>query len=176
MSMLRAAFACRLHAALGVLDCIMNDIGKIIESKLLDLAGFLKGSQWFGRENELVNLFAHSFLAQEIEQSRIGIEVAVKQLPKGGAKTLVRKDLVIWRSPNETVWINGVPSNDPVAVVEFKVNDRRLCTGDVAWLRNFTSRHPAVVGFSVCGFIRKERGIAFTRVANGVAGELQRYG
>ncbi len=153
----------------------MSDIGKIIESKLLDLVGFLKEPKWFGRENELVNLFAHSFLAQEIDQSRIGIEVAVKQLPRTGAKMLGRKDLVIWHNPNETVWINGVPSNDPAAVVEFKANDHRLCTGDITWLCNFTSRHPAVVGFSVCSLICKDRGIVFTRVANGVAGELQQY-
>jgi hypothetical protein len=39
----------------------------IIERSLRGLDSFLKESTWRGRENEVVNLFAHSFLTREIK-------------------------------------------------------------------------------------------------------------
>jgi len=147
-----------------------EDWQSLIESRLVALDQFLQASDWYGRENELVNLFAHSFLAKEpIHAAQIGIEVAVKQLPSDAGKKLVRKDLVLWSRPNETLWIGGQPVNDPVAVVEFKVNDQRECDDDIAWLKGFTSLYPAVLGYSVCGFVARRRGVRFVRVTNGVA-------
>jgi hypothetical protein len=56
----------------------------IIERSLHGLDGFLNESTWRGRENEVVNLFAHSFLTREIKDegpltsiSQVSIEVAV---------------------------------------------------------------------------------------------------
>lgn len=140
-----------------------------IEGALHDLGQFLRSSSWYGRENELVNLFAHSFLIERgVHASRIGIEVAVKQLERTGGKALVRKDLVLWNNPQETVWTDGVASNDPAAVIEFKVNDNRKCRGDVEWLCGYTKLYPSVVGYSVCGFMSGLRGVSYSRIANGL--------
>lgn len=147
----------------------MSNIEGIIEERLTALALFLRSSDWYGRENELVNLFAHSFLSHAIDPTRIGIEVAVMQLPRDGGKALVRKDLVIWGSPNETVWRNRVPANDPVAVIEFKVNNSAKCAPDLEWLCAYTIAHPTVLGYSVCGYLKADRAIAYTKVERGSA-------
>lgn len=141
---------------------------KHIEASLARLGAFLRETSWYGRENELVNLFAHQFLASgEVHPAQLGIEVAVKQLRREGGKALVRKDLVIWNRPNETVWVNGTPVNDPAAVVEFKVNDHEKCAPDIQWLTEYTQKYPRVLGYSVCGFLKKDRGVSFVRVSNG---------
>lgn len=148
---------------------------QVIEAALLDLGGFLRGSDWYGRENELVDLFAHSFLAGRagpegpIRASQLGIEVAVKQLRRAGGKALVRKDLVIWPKPNQTVWADRTAAHDPAAIVEFKVNNSKNCAPDLAWLSNYTKLYPSVVGFSACGFIHELRGVSFVRITRGVA-------
>ena len=143
-----------------------------MEQALAALGAFLQTSDWYGRENELVNLFAHGFLARQghagaPQATQVGIEVAVKQLPRDGGKELVRKDLVLWGEPNQTVWRDGKPVNDPVAVIEFKVNDHRKCEVDLAWLRSFTTAYPNVLGYSVCGFVKESRGIWYARVSGG---------
>jgi hypothetical protein len=102
-----------------------------------------------------------------VHPPQLGIEVAVKQLQREGGKALVRKDLVIWNRPNETVWVNGNPVNDPAAVVEFKVNDHKKCAPDLQWLVEYTQKHPNVLGYSVCGFLEEDRGVSFIRVSNG---------
>ena len=59
---------------------------KIIEQALNSFDNFLKNSNWYGRENEVVNIFAHKFLIEFVGKDpllsldQIGIEVAVKQL------------------------------------------------------------------------------------------------
>lgn len=143
----------------------------LIDQALGNLGQYLLNSDWYGRENELVNLFAHSFLLNEqsisLLPSQIGIEVAVKQIQTEGAKALVRKDLVIWKEPNQTVWNERAPTNDPAVVVEFKINDIRKCSPDVEWLRLFTATHPGVIGYSVCGFITESRGVSYKRIEKG---------
>lgn len=131
------------------------------------LGSYLQKSEWYGRENELVNLFAHSFLAAFIQVTQIGIEVAVKQLPRADSKVLVRKDLVVWNKPNDTVWIGGVPLNDPAVIVEFKVNDSKKCRVNLDWLSSYTELYPHVVGFSVCGYLKQNRRVTFARVERG---------
>ena len=153
---------------------------KCIEEALLELGRFLMDSEWYGRENELVNLFAHSFLAGShgphgpVRPSQIGIEVAVKQLERPGGKALVRKDLVVWNAPNETVWSQGVVTNTPAAIVEFKVNDRKKCGPDLEWLTAYTTLYPSVVGYSVCGHILNARGVWFVPIVKGKKGAAQR--
>ena len=68
----------------------------LIETQLQALDQFLKQSTWYGRENELVNLFAHEFLPRAVSDScplksltQIGIEVAVRQVT-GSCKRFVR--------------------------------------------------------------------------------------
>lgn len=142
----------------------------LVERAFDSLGLYLLNSDWYGRENELVNLFAHSFLLEQpssLMPSQLGIEVAVKQIQTEGAKALVRKDLVIWKQPNQTVWKDGAPTNDPAVVVEFKINDIKKCAPDVEWLRLFTAAHPGVIGYSVCGFIAKSRGVSYKRIEKG---------
>jgi hypothetical protein len=96
-------------------------------------------SEWCGRENEMVNLYALSHLAKQVRPNtilsdvgQIGIEVAVRQLPKEALlkwnpkaespKKDVRKDLVIWPSARMSLWNANIPCNEPLAIMEGKVN------------------------------------------------------
>jgi len=101
----------------------------IIEAAFRDLDEFLKGTNWHGRENEVVNLYAHRFLHEYIRPDsefrslrQIGIEVAVLQIANR-RKKYVRKDLVIWPEDDMTVWSVGAT---PAAIIEWKRN--RNCT------------------------------------------------
>jgi hypothetical protein len=146
-----------------------KQLDKIIQTALKELDAYLKKSDWHGRENEVVNLFVHAFLAKHLAMSRVGIEVSVKQLSGPGRKGLVRKDLVIWGKENGTVW-NGKrePVNVPFAVLEWKVDDERKCAGDIAWLKKFTKEYPGVTGYSICAFIKGKRGVCWVKVKRGV--------
>ena len=100
--------------------------------------------------------------------AQIGIEVAVKQLPSSKGKDLVRKDLVIWEKGNQTVWNEDLKAvNDPVSILEWKVNSESKCKVDVEWLMEFTKTYPRVLGYSVCAFIKDKRGISYKRIENG---------
>src|SRR4030042_4395548 len=100
----------------------------IIDESLKELNSFLQEGDWFGRENEIINLFAHRFLIKRInvgpliDLSQIGIEVAVKQVPLANKKKLVRKDLWLWKDPLQTVWGSGRVVNDPAVILEWKIN------------------------------------------------------
>lgn len=139
----------------------------VIESAFRDMDTFLRASEWRGRENEVVNLFAHRFLAAQVSSDgplrsirQIGIEVAVPQIT-GSGKQYVRKDLVIWPNEDMTVFVgDGIPA----AIIEWKVNDPRECGRDAAWLRLFTDTYPAVVGYTACATLVGVRGCVFARV------------
>lgn len=142
---------------------------KLIQKALIELDGYLKKSKWCGRENEVVNLFAHSFLSKYIPVAQIGIEVAVKQLKSIGSKKLVRKDLVIWNAPNYTVWNkNGDAVNNPIAIIEWKVNHVSKCKNDIEWLKQYTKAFPDVLGYSVCAFIVENRGLDYKYIKGGI--------
>ena len=148
---------------------------EIIEKALNEFDSFLKNSDWYGRENEVVNVFAHRFLAKYIgEESlisleQIGIEVAVKQLPSTNGKELVRKDLVIWRHGDTSVWNGkGEIVNIPLAIIEWKVNDISKCEYDVNWLKEYTKLYPEVIGYSVCAFVKENRGIKSQKIVNSI--------
>jgi hypothetical protein len=152
---------------------LMN-IKKIIELALKDFDKFLKNSDWYGRENEVVNIFAHKFLVAYLAEpplislDQIGIEVAVKQLKSENAKDLVRKDLVIWKSGVSSVWNgNREVSNSPLAIVEWKVNKISKCSYDIEWLQKYTKLHPETLGYSVSANIKENRGAKYTRIEKG---------
>lgn len=115
---------------------------QIIEESLSNLASFLAEGTWYGRENEVVNLFAHHFLMRHLgkgpllDPSQIGIEVAVRQIPKVGGKKLVRKDLVLWNNLLETVWEDGAIKNVPAVILEWKTGKIGKCDADIKWLLN----------------------------------------
>jgi hypothetical protein len=143
----------------------------IIEVSLQRLDGFLKTSAWVGRENEVVNLFAHRFLPMELAPGsplaaldQIGIEVAVPQVT-ASVKKYVRKDLVLWNDGLHNPWHSDGPS--PAAIIEWKVVDRTRCDPDIEWLRLFARRFPGTLGYSVCALMDGERGLHWTRVEAG---------
>ena len=150
------------------------DWEEIIESSFGEFDNFLKKTNWYGRENEVVNIFALKFLSQYIgegnftELSQIGIEVAVRQVNKKPGKELVRKDLVIWDSPDQTVWNSSrEPKNVPAVIVEWKRNKESACDGDIEWIEKFTSIYTQTLGYSVCAFIDNKRGLSYVKVRNG---------
>ena len=115
---------------------------KIIEQALNNFDNYLKNSNWYGRENEVVNIFTHKFLIEFVGKDpllsldQIGIEVAVKQLYSQQGKELVRKDLVIWKHGDSSVWNGSAKiANNPLAIIEWKVNDIKKCNYDIKWLR-----------------------------------------
>jgi hypothetical protein len=142
----------------------------IVERSLYGLDKFLKKSDWKGRENEVVNLFAHSFLAREVKDegpltsiSQVAIEVAVPQVT-GSCKKYVRKDLVIWPRPLMTAW-----SEDslPAVIMEWKRDAPSACMRDIEWLSVFTGRHPQTLGVSVCARLSGVRGMEWVIVKDG---------
>lgn len=151
------------------------DWDTIIENSLREFDDFLKNNSWFGRENEVVNLFAHKFLARFLGNpplkslSQIGIEVSVKQIQDDAKKkNLVRKDLVIWPEENQTVWnIENDKYNVPAAIIEWKANNPSRCNEDVEWLCIFTQNNMSCLGYSVYANTKDNRGIAFTKVQKG---------
>jgi hypothetical protein len=136
-------------------------------------------SDWCGRENEVVNLYAWGYLAEEVcdesilyDRTQIGIEVAVRQLRRRKFKKrvrTVRKDLVIWPKPRMTLWevVHHNSSmvmevhNEPLMIMEWKVNhylnrsahpqNRREHRGDIRWLC-VTSRRPEVAKVDFVGY------------------------
>jgi hypothetical protein len=142
---------------------------EILNTAFKDLDNFISDSDWYGRENEVVNIFAHKFLLKYIGNSpltsldQIGIEVAVKQLSAENGKELVRKDLVIWKEGDTSVWNRrGEIVNNPLAIIEWKVNDISKCEYDIAWLSEYKKVYPEVLGYSVCAFIKESRGIKYS--------------
>jgi len=145
----------------------------IIDESLRDLNSFLQEGDWFGRENEIINLFAHRFLIKRmnvgplIDLSQIGIEVAVKQVPLANKKKLVRKDLVLWSDPLQTVWGSGRVANDPAVILEWKINKISKCAPDIEWLLAYTKLHPQVLGYSICVFMKDKKDIWFIKIKRG---------
>lgn len=146
---------------------------RIIDGSLRSLGAFLAEGTWYGRENEVINLFAHRFLMETLgkgplkDPSQIGIEVAVRQIPREGAKELVRKDLVLWNRQLETVWESGVAKNIPAAILEWKTGKAAKCDADIKWLLDFTRIYPDVLAYSICAFIGKKGGISFKKIIRG---------
>jgi hypothetical protein len=143
----------------------------IIERSLQRLDGFLRQSIWKGRENEVVNLYVHHILVDEISHdgpltalSQVAIEVAVPQVT-GSSKKYVRKDLVIWPQPLMTAWPEG---SLPAVIMEWKRDMRAACDPDIAWLSVFTSQYPQTLGVAVCAFLSGTRGVQWRFVKEGV--------
>ncbi|MGA8430383.1 MAG: hypothetical protein WB729_11225 [Candidatus Sulfotelmatobacter sp.] len=138
-----------------------SDLDSIVEQSLRSFYEDICSLEWCGRENEMVNLYALGHLAKQCvpgtilsELTQLGIEVAVRQLPPDdehrGRRQTVRKDLVIWPSARMTLWKSDVPHNEPLAIMEWKVNhifnhavhqeNRREHLLDVRWLQETSNR------------------------------------
>jgi hypothetical protein len=146
----------------------------IAEQALASLDSYLRVSQWFGREHEVVNLFAHRFLLPMCAEgsplsspTQIGIEVAVPQVEAANRKRLVCKDLVLWPEAEMTVWGHDGSLNVPSVIFEWKTNDEGKCRGDIEWLKEFTQKFQTTLGYAVCANLIDERQIVFWRVEQG---------
>lgn len=129
------------------------DILKALKAYSLFLAS---KSDWLGKENDCVNLFAHRFLAKRVRPlDRIGIEVAVPQLGGKGRNQAVRKDLVIWRHGGQTTWDKSWKAKAvPQAILEWKVKrgpnaQPTISLRDRAWLKAFKRKHRGFTGVCV---------------------------
>lgn len=143
------------------------DLPEIIEAAFCDLDAFLRTNDWHGRENEVVNLYAHRFLAGQMKPGRalrslrqVGIEVAVRQV-NGSRKKYVRKDLVIWPEDDMTVWTEGAC---PAAIIEWKRNSNSQSRSDAEWLRAFRRRFPSTICYTACTNLVTSRGCQFRRI------------
>ena len=128
------------------------EIGKTLR----EISAFICDSDWRGKENDCVNLFAHRFLAKRVRPiDRIGIEVAVPQLGGKGRKQAVRKDLVIWKRGGQTTWDASWRAHSiPEAILEWKVRrsphaKATISNRDRAWLKSFKTKHRAFIGVCV---------------------------
>ena len=127
-----------------------------IYAALKEMELHLHKSEWRGKENDCVNLFAHRFLAKRVRPiDRIGIEVAVPQLSGKGRKQAVRKDLVIWKRSGDTTWgADWRAKAVPLAILEWKVKrgpaaKPTISARDRAWLKAFRSKHRGFIGVCV---------------------------
>jgi hypothetical protein len=139
-------------------------------------------TNWHGRENEAVNLFALGFLLKgvlagaKLHPTQIGIEVAVADAAKKGKNAQVRKDLVIWPEEGMNRWYpGGSPQNKPMVIMEWKVQrpgvrKPRGAEHDLAWLKSYSvkSARPGFIGYCVyLDLATQPAGVMVTRVAKG---------
>ena len=127
-----------------------------IHAALKQMELHLHKSDWRGKENDCVNLFAHRFLAKRVRPiDRIGIEVAVPQLGGKGRKQAVRKDLLIWKRGGATTWgADWKAKAVPQAILEWKVKrgpgaKPTISNRDRAWLKAFKCNHRGFTGVCV---------------------------
>ena len=136
-------------------------IDRFVNEALESFSDFLKTTEWRGKEQECVNLFAHRFLFEKIEPSaaikdatQICIEGALKQ-PQGYTRPVATKDLVIWSHPLQTTWsADWEPVNSPKAVMEWKVYrdrfPRRIFSRhDEEWVSAYTEEQRGSFGWVV---------------------------
>ena len=152
----------------------------IIRESLESLVSDVFAGVWYGREREVVSLYAFGHLQTLCRESsilhhpaQIALDGAVPQLPGPGRKRLVCKDVVIWPVPRMTCWNEDrQPVNYPIAIVQWKVNRPQVSPGDVKWLCRFSAARERFVGYAVCLDLEQRRfRLSCTRVHNGAAWE-----
>jgi hypothetical protein len=138
----------------------MIELDDIISKSLKAFLDYINQTNWTGRENEAVSLYAFGFLQKECSQegplhdpTQIGIEVGAADTPKS-KNSQVRKDLVIWESPGANRWYPAYKESEPLAIMEWKVlrpemNRHPSTSADVAWLSDHCGKHPGTVGYSI---------------------------
>ena len=130
----------------------------VIRRSLKDLARDVFGKNWFGRERELVSLYAFAHLLRYCRAgqvlshpTQIVLDGAVSQIPGPNRKPLVCKDLVIWPEPGMTSWNEDKePVRYSLVVMQWKVNVTAVSHADVNWLCAFSRGREIFVGDAVC--------------------------
>jgi len=149
-----------------------EELDQLIRAVLVAFAEDLGSHEWFGRENELINLFVFGHLLKlgypprgVMDPAQIGIEVAVPQLSDWSERSRqdVRKDVVIWSTPGVTCWSGPRQhAEPPLAILEWKslnnvgvkerpVQKRREYERDVDWLVRTTPRFDGMIGYAIFG-------------------------
>ena len=137
-------------------------IDRFLDEALVSFAEWIKSNpNWFGKEHDCVNLFAHKFLFDKIEPgaaifhpTQICIECALKQ-PTQYTNRSARKDLVIWEKPLQNTWSSDFePILSPKAVMEWKVFRSRFPKRifdphDEEWIMAYTEEHGERFGYVV---------------------------
>ena len=162
-------------------------IDRFIEDALSEFTEWFVSSDWHGKERDCVNIFAHNFLASNIEPGaaishlgQIRIESAVPQ-PKDFPKKTAAKDLVIWSTSYDTVWDNNWNvSNFPIAVMEWKTKrsgnmPKQFDNHDVRWLSGFTEQYFDTFGYLVRVYDGPQgRSVDWAKVKNGTINATNR--
>lgn len=152
----------------------LSNLDEIISRSLKSLLKDISQHSWYGREREIVSLYAFGHLlplcsASSVlfDPTQIGIEVAVPQLKAESnrrLKTLICKNVVIWSRPKMTCWNTESDCFQyPLAVLEWKSVNRidgatqrkRKLTeyqSDVEWLRRTSELARGFVGYAVLIF------------------------
>ena len=156
-------------------------IDRFLDEALEEFGTWLGTNDWWGKEYDCVNLFAHKFLFDRIAAgaaiecpTQVSIESSVKQ-PSGYTKKTSRKDVVIWSKPEQTAWSrDGEAVNTPRVVMEWKTYRNRKVKDeffpyDEKWIKRFTRENPKSFGYVVTVILTKtERAVLWERARNGV--------
>jgi hypothetical protein len=175
---------------LGDDPCLLDNVMKKALSSLYEE---LATCDWYVREHEVVNLFVsgHLLPISGLDPRQVGIEAPVlKVKTTRSEKIRARKDLVIWREPNTTLWKN-CPADQryddeallrygsrPYAIIEWKNVSaisqqkwevRRRREDDIEWLKINSKAGMMTVGYAI-GIDQSVR-LVFrsTKVVNGIA-------
>jgi hypothetical protein len=164
-------------------------IDAVIENSLQSFYQDISSPDWCGREREMISLFAFGHFARHcipnssLSLNHIGIEVAVKQLPRNnshpGRRSTVCKDFVIWPQPNMTLWNSERQVHfEPIAIMEWKVNhhfsrnahskNRGENLLDIEWLQKKSISVPDLIGYAVFAeSTRTPKELICARIQNG---------
>ena len=170
-----------------------SELDSLIRRALSSLYEELAVCDWYVREHEVVNLFVsgHLLSTRDLDPRQVAIEGPVlKVLETDGEKLGVRKDVVVWRTPNTTLW-KSCPTNErlnndarlrfgsrPYAIIEWKnisgvtkgpSRVLREHAGDIRWLITNTKAGMMVVGFAVLVDQSHRPVITATKIVAGVA-------
>ena len=147
----------------------------VIRESLIDFLDYIRSNPWWGREREAISLYVTGYLIRRCARGsplhdlrQIAIEGAVAQIG-GKGKKHVCKDLVIWPEPAMTCWDKDQkPTNIPLAIVEWKVDQRESSSRDIAWLQEFSKNKMGFVGFAVNLVLRSSnRCLTCSRIVGG---------
>ncbi|NKI35761.1 hypothetical protein HFP89_11370 [Wenzhouxiangella sp. XN79A] len=136
-------------------------LDRFVEDALEDFSHWFLSASWQGKERDCVNLFAHRFLAAQIQPgaavsdlAQVRIEGAVPQ-PRACSRQSAPKDLVIWNDALATAWDeNWRAAHHPRLVMEWKLSrsgrsPKSFSQHDVSWLTAFTAEYPDTFGYLV---------------------------
>jgi hypothetical protein len=136
-------------------------IDRFLNEALESFSEWLKTAEWWGKEHDCINLFAHKFLFEKIEPgaaiedpTQVCIECSLRR-PEKFKNPAAVKDLVIWQRPLQTTWSETwEPIHSPKAVMEWKVFRDRLPKAifdrhDEDWVSSYTEEQTGSFGYVV---------------------------